>query len=107
MSKLSLKDDPTLADYQQYVLEMARERGFDKEELSQKFMMLFEEVGEFAKASRRKAGLKLEDNAKSQDVAAEAADVFIVLLGVCNILGIDLEQAFREKEERNKKRTWN
>jgi NTP pyrophosphatase (non-canonical NTP hydrolase) len=84
---------------------MVAERGF-KDDIANKFMMLTEEVGEFAKASRKQAGMKLADNAATQDVAAEAADVLIVLLGLCNLMGIDLEQAFRDKEEQNKQRTW-
>jgi len=39
-------------------------------------------------------------------MAEEAADVLIILLGICNMLDIDLEKAFREKEEINKKRLW-
>jgi NTP pyrophosphatase (non-canonical NTP hydrolase) len=105
MSKLHLKSDPTLADYQQYVREMVAERGF-KEDVRNKFMMLIEEVGELAKASRKAAGMKLANDVANQDAAAEAADVFIVLLGLCNLLGINLEQAFRDKEELNKKRVW-
>lgn len=104
-SKLHLKSQPTLADYQQYMAQMVKERGF-KDDAPRKFMMLIEEVGEFAKASRKHAGMKLAGNATKQNVADEAADVFIVLLGLCNILGIDLEQAFRHKEEKNKQRTW-
>jgi NTP pyrophosphatase (non-canonical NTP hydrolase) len=105
MSKLHLKEKPTLADMQEYVREMVIERGFH-DDVKNKFMMLIEEVGEFAKASRKHAGMKLASDASKQDAAAEAADVFIVLLGVCNLLGIDLEQAFRDKEERNKQRVW-
>jgi NTP pyrophosphatase (non-canonical NTP hydrolase) len=36
----------------------------------------------------------------------EAADVLWMLLTVCNGLGIDLEAAFRAKDEHNKTRTW-
>ena len=35
------------------------------------------------------------------------ADVLIYLLDLANVLGVDLEKAFREKEEINKKRNWN
>lgn len=105
MSNLHLKSDPTLADYQQYVREMVEERGF-KDDVRNKFMMLIEEVGEFAKASRKAAGMKLANDVAKQDAGAEAADVFIVLLGLCNLLDIDLEKAFRDKEEHNKTRTW-
>lgn len=109
MSNLSLKQDPTLADLQQYVQDMMRERNFDSrmEYLPKRFMLLTEEVGEFAKAARKSAGMKMAaDSNQDQSVAEEAADILIVLLGICNMLGIDLEQAFRDKEEKNKQRIW-
>jgi len=105
MSKLHLKVNPTLADYQQYVREMVVERGF-KDDVQKKFMMLIEEVGELAKASRKHAGMRYAADAPKQDLAGEAADVLIVFLGLCNLLNVDLEQAFRNKEELNKKRVW-
>ena len=106
-SKLHLKENPTLADLQQYVRDMVLERGFDKDnDIAKKFMMLTEEVGEFAKASRKAAGLHFADDSQQTDAAHEAADVFIILLGLCNMLGIDLEQAMRDKEEINKQRVW-
>lgn len=105
MSSLQLKPNPTLADLQQYVREMVKERGFH-DDIANKFLMLTEEVGEFAKAARKHAGMGYAADAAEQDLAGEAADVFIVLLGLCNMLNIDLEQAFRDKEEKNKKREW-
>jgi NTP pyrophosphatase (non-canonical NTP hydrolase) len=109
VSNLSLGPDPTLSDLQQYVRDMMRERSFssDREYLAKLFMLLVEEVGEFAKATRKSAGMKMAtDSKQEQSAAAEAADVLIVLLGLCNMLDIDLEQAFRDKEEKNKQRTW-
>ena len=79
--------------------------GFN-DDVQKKFMMLIEEVGELAKASRKHAGMGYAEDARDQDVAGEAANVFIVFLHLCSLLGVDLEQAFREKEERNKKRVW-
>lgn len=105
MDKLILPEQPTLADLQQYVADMIKQRGF-KDDVPQRFMMLFEECGEFAKAARKQAGLKFADDSVQADLRDEAADVFIVFLGLCNQLGIDLEQAFRDKEARNKQRTW-
>ena len=104
-SKLHLKASPTLADLQQYVREMMQERGFTNT-VEQRFMMLFEECGEFAKAARKEAGMGYAKDVKPMDAAEEAADVLIICLGICNLLDIDLEQAFRDKEERNKKRIW-
>ena len=104
-SKLHLKDQPTLADLQQYVRDMVAERGFN-DNIAQKFMLFTEEVGEFAKASRKSTGMHMALDAAKQDVAGEAADVLIVLLDLCNKLGVDLEQAFRDKEAHNKRRVW-
>ncbi len=105
ISKLALKPNPTLADYQAYVAQLVEERGF-KDETLQLFLRLFEECGEFAKAARKVTGGKFADDTTTANLREEAADVLIVVLGLCNVLNIDLEQAFRDKEEKNKKRTW-
>lgn len=101
-----LKPNPTLQDLQEYVAEVVKERGFDKDTVEQRFMLLQEETGEFAKAARKHAGMKFADDTERKELAHEAGDVLIVLLGLCNLLDIDLEQAFRAKEELNKQRTW-
>jgi len=106
MSDVKLKENPTLADLQEYVEAMVVERGFKGESIAQRFMLLFEESGEFAKAARKAGGIKFAADTERKEVAHEAADVLIVLLGLCNMLDIDLEQAFREKEEKNKQRVW-
>ena len=106
MSKLRLKPNPTLADFQRYIDDMVAERGFADETVAQSFMLLIEEVGEFAKAARKSEGVKLAVDAQKQQLEHEAADVFILLLCLCNKLGVDLEQAFRAKEEYNKQRVW-
>lgn len=105
MSKLHLKENPTLADLQKYVADMVAERGF-QDNIPQRFMLLIEEVGEFTKAARKHAGLRYANDVRDQNLEGEAADVFIIFLGLCNQLGIDLEQAFRDKEENNKQRIW-
>lgn len=105
MGDLTLKPNPTLKDLQEYVAELVRERGF-KDDVAQRFMLLLEETGEFAKAARKQVGIGFAADTERKELAHEAADVFIILLGLCNQLNIDLEQAFREKEEINKKRTW-
>jgi NTP pyrophosphatase (non-canonical NTP hydrolase) len=95
-----------LADLQEYVRQMKAERGFNTDTLAENFMMLLEECGELAKASRKSTGLKMAHDAAAQDAAAEAADILIILLGICNLMDIDLEAAFRAKEEKNKQRIW-
>ncbi len=105
MSGLRLKAEPTLADFQQYIRDMVAERGF-KRTLAQKFMLLTEEAGELSKAARKRDGQPLATDSNGGDAAHEAADLLMILLDICNTLGIDLEQAFRAKEEKNKQRVW-
>lgn len=104
--KLELSASPTLGDLQKYVQQMVKVRGFKDNRIEQRFLLLLEESGEFAKAVRKNAGLGFADDTQKKDMAEEAADVFIILLGICNMLNIDLEQAFRDKEEKNKQRVW-
>ncbi len=106
MSDLHLKSEPTLHDFQQYIMDMVAARGF-KRDLAQKFMLLMEEVGELSKAARKINGQPIAADSNEGHAAHEAADVLMVLLDVCNTLDIDLEQAFRDKEEMNKTRIWN
>lgn len=40
-------------------------------------------------------------------VESEVADVFIVLLSLCNLLNIDVYEAFLAKEKENTERAWN
>lgn len=101
-----LPKEPKLKDLQEYVRLMAEYRGFDRDSVQDRFILLTEEVGELAKAVRSYSGVKLADGAKQTELEDELADVLIVLLGVSNLLQVDLEKALRAKEEKNKKRTW-
>lgn len=103
----NLKDEPTLKDLQQYIKLVNDKRGFSDETVSELFMLLLEESGEFARAARKTAGIKSDVNkVVTTNLSHEAADVLIYLLSLCNKLDIDLEQAFRDKEEVNNSRTW-
>lgn len=50
--------------------------------------------------------MKMDENSKTTSVGEEMADIMIFLFSIANRYGIDLEKAFREKEEINKKRVW-
>ncbi len=50
--------------------------------------------------------MPLDKNAIVGSVDEELADVLIYICSIANRSGIDLEQAFRDKEDVNKKRTW-
>ena len=106
MSDLNLKHNPTLHDFQDYVADLVKERGFEKENVSELFMLFLEECGEMAKAARKAQKMRTDKNSEQFHLDHEAADVFIYLLDICNHFGVNLEKAFREKEEINKKRTW-
>ncbi|MBW2624196.1 MAG: dUTP diphosphatase [Deltaproteobacteria bacterium] len=101
-----LKPNPTLKDYQSYVVELEDERGFADQDVIEKCLMLGEEVGELFKAVRKTKKIKIDDNSKITSVREELADIFIFVCSIANKFDIDLEQAFREKEEINKTRTW-
>jgi NTP pyrophosphatase (non-canonical NTP hydrolase) len=105
-NKLILKEKPTLYDFQKYVGKMIKVRGFEKETIPELFMLFLEECGEFAKAARKTQDIKSDKKSENFYLADEAADVFIYLLDLCNQLGVDLEDAFRKKEEKNKTRKW-
>jgi NTP pyrophosphatase (non-canonical NTP hydrolase) len=107
MSNLYLKEKPELKDYQNYIREMVQERGFVQETVPEIFMLFLEECGELAKAARKISGMKTDAESAHHIIEHEAADVFNYLLNICNRFHIDLEKAFRDKEEINKKRTWN
>jgi NTP pyrophosphatase (non-canonical NTP hydrolase) len=108
MNKSDANDtqNAALAAYQQYVQQVMSERGFDDERVSQKFMLLLEESGEFAKAARAKANLAQAADSPTENLDDAAADVFAILLDICNQLGIDLEQAFIAREHKNQSRSW-
>lgn len=102
-----LKEQPMLKDFQEYVRALEIERGFEKEGAIPKCLLLVEEVGELFKAIRKKDKmLKVDHNSEFGSVDEELVDVMIYLFTIANRFDIDLERAFREKEEINKKRTW-
>ena len=99
-----------LIDIQKYVNDVMELRGFNRQGPQEKMLLLTEEIGELAKAIRKSHTSMAIDYDKIQNydtVESEAADVFIVLLSLCNILKIDLYEAFIKKEKENTERTWN
>lgn len=97
---------PTLQAVQKYVTELEIERGFIHQTVIEKCLLLGEEVGELFKAVRNAERIKIDNNSQKHEVSNELADMLIYLCAIANRYGIDLETAFREKEEINKKRRW-
>lgn len=104
---LFLKDNPTLKDLQEYVIQLEKDRGFYEQTVLQKCLMLGEEVGELFKAIRKQQNIKIDNNSKFGSIDEELADIIIFVCSIANKYEIDLEKAFRDKEEINKKRIWN
>jgi NTP pyrophosphatase (non-canonical NTP hydrolase) len=101
-----LKEKPTLLDIQKYVKELKTERGFTDVSIIQNCLLLGEEVGELFKAVRKIEKMKTDLNSDFTSVEEELADIMIFISSIANQFNIDLEAAFRNKEEINKKREW-
>ena len=102
-----LAEHPTLKALQIYLDEVCKERGWVKDTYAEKFLLFTEEVGELAKAIRKAVGLYQEKaKQKNTELEEEFADVLSYLLDLANCFQIDLEKAFREKEQVNDGRSW-
>lgn len=102
----TLNTNPTLKDIQEYVIQLEKERGFAEQTVIQKCLMLGEEVGELFKAIRKQENIKIDSNSKFGTIDEELADILIFICSIANRYEIDLEKAFRDKEEINKTRVW-
>lgn len=103
----TLKNNPALRDFQKYVVELEQERGFSDQSPVEKCLLLGEEVGELFKAVRKYGtALRTDSNSRIGTIEEELADILIYVCTIANKYDIDLEAAFREKEEYNKKRVW-
>ena len=106
----TLKQQPTLADLQQYMKTVCAERGWDQNTYLETFLLFSEEIGELAKAIRNHTDLYQEKSKKQKDtrneLEGEFADVLGYLLDLANYFEVDLEKAFRDKEAVNAKRNW-
>lgn len=106
-SNLHLKENPTLKDYQKYVHDMVIERGFKDESISELLMLMMEECGELARACRKHTNVKSDANRLNhENLEHELADILMYTIAIANKFDINLEAAFRSKEEINKLRQW-
>lgn len=101
-----LPTSDSLRELQRYVWQMNVDRGFNLEDPSKKLVMLMEEMGELAKATRKIAGMKFTDTTKQTELKEELADVQIVLLGLASMLNVDMFDAVIAKETKNRQRHW-
>lgn len=102
----SLPRNCTLQDLQEYVESVERTRGFDSQSSVQKCLLLGEEIGELFKAVRRRSEIGVDPSSTEYSVGEELADVLNFVIAIANRFQIDLESAYRDKEERNSRREW-
>ena len=101
-----LNKESSVKDIQKYIKDMIQVRGF-KNSLLETMCLLTEEIGELAKEVRKTTKMTLDSNKQyNSNLENEITDVFICLMGMCELLDIDIVQGLKNKEEINFKREW-
>ena len=85
-----------LKEVQKEVWRNKVEKGFNITDVNKEFCLLYGEVAEAFDAY----------NKKKDDLGEELADIAIYLLGLSEMLGLDLEDEIMKKTEKNKKRVY-
>jgi len=93
---------PNLRAFQGYYRRVASQRGYERETAQNCLLLMVEEVGELARALRKREKLVRHGRSRRQESeSAELADVFLYIVHMANILGLDLGSAVRDKEFHN------
>ena len=110
---IELPPSASMREYQSYIHALEEQHGWLDVDLVHNCFLMGEEVGELFKAVRNLEEARLTSGADGKDsseelsaIGEEIVDVFNYLLAIANRLEIDVEQAFRSKNERNQTRTW-
>lgn len=104
-----LNNKNSIDEVQEYIKRVITIRGFSEQKVQDKMLLLLEETGELAKAIRKtlpETPIDYEKIENYTDIEEEIADVFIVLVSICNKLNINLFNAIKQKEGKNIKRQW-
>lgn len=88
-----LKREDSLDLIQNYVEEKINVDTFDKKDISSEMFRLFFNVIELGKEVR----ISLKENS-TKNSESKIADIFLVLISICNSLNINLFDALTEKE---------
>ncbi len=86
----------SLNKLQKEVLQNKLDKGFNTTDIFKEFCLIHEELSEACRAHYR----------KQNDVGEELADVAIYLLGISEMLKINLEKEILAKMQKNKKRVY-
>lgn len=104
-----LNEEKNIDQIQEYIKKVIEIRGFANQRVQDKMLLLLEETGELAKAIRKtlpEASIDYNKIENYTSIEEEIADVFIVLVSICNRLDINLYKAFENKEKKNIERKW-
>ncbi len=85
-----------MKEMQKAIYQNKLDKGFNVTDVSKEFCLLYGEVGEAYEAYRK----------KKDDLGEELADIAIYLLGLSEILDIDLEKEITKKIRKNKHRVY-
>jgi NTP pyrophosphatase (non-canonical NTP hydrolase) len=92
---------PALRAFQEYYKRAAIQRGYTKEGPKECLLLMVEEVGELARAIRKREKLVRHGSYERSNEAQELADVFLYVVHMANVLGLDLASAVKAKESIN------
>ncbi len=97
----------TLHQLQKHLDATCKEKGWDKNSITEVFLLFNEEIGELAKAIRKQTGFKGEQKSKNKDnLEEEFADVLNYLLELANRFDVDLTEVYFKKHKINNTRKW-
>ena len=86
-----------LREYQRLIFENKVNKGFNTTNVEKEFLLIYGEVAEAFEAYKKK---------DSDNLGEELADIAIYLLGLSEILNIDLDKEIIKKININKNRTY-
>jgi len=89
---------PALKAFQEYYRRAALKRGYAKEGPKDCLLLMVEEVGELARALRKREKLVRHGSYPDSSEAHELADVFLYVVHMANVLDLDLANIIRDKE---------
>lgn len=103
----TLSKKSSVEELQKYIKDMIETRGF-RNSLLERMVLLTEEIGELAKEVRKTDNnLAVDINKEyNSNLENEITDVFICLMGMCELLDMDIVEGLKNKEEINFKRVW-
>lgn len=89
-------ENDRLKKLQKDIYQNKIDKGFNVTDINKEFCLIYGEVAEAYEAWRK----------KKDDLGEELADIAIYLLGLSEILGIDLEDEIQKKVYKNSKRAY-